>query len=241
MRWIHDIAARLQSEHPDGEILVSSGVSPSGAYHLGTLREVMTAEVIARELRMQGRSARHIHVSDDLDVFRKVPADIPQEFEQYLGMPLCDIPSPDPSFDGSYADYFVSDLAPSAEYLHFDMEILRAHEKYRNGYFSEAIEKALEGVQSIREALETISGRKLEPEWSPVQVVEDGRLKNRKFISIDTISKSIDYEAADGSATTIAYDKGAVKLNWRIDWPARWWLLGVHAEPFGREIGRAHV
>jgi lysyl-tRNA synthetase class 1 len=26
-----------------------------------------------------------------------------------------------------------------------------------------------------------------------------------------------------------------VKLNWRVDWPARWSLLGVQAEPFGRD------
>lgn len=235
MRWINDIATRLISEHPEGVIVVSSGVSPSGAYHLGTLREVMTAEVVARELRMRGRKAQHIHVSDDLDIFRKVPVDIPEEFDSYLGMPLCDIPSPDPAFNGSYADYFVADLAPAAEYLHFDMEIVRAHERYRSGYFVEAIEKALEGVERIRSALETISGRKLEPEWSPVQVVENGRLKNRKFISIDTASKTITYENTDGQEVEIAYDKGEVKLNWRIDWPARWWLLGVHAEPFGRD------
>ncbi len=235
MRWINDIAARLISEHPEGTIVVSSGVSPSGAYHLGTLREVMTAEIVARELRLRGRTALHIHVSDDLDIFRKVPVDISADYEQYLGMPLCDIPSPDESFKGSYADYFVSDLAPAAEYLHFDMEIVRAHEKYRSGYFVDAIEKSLEGVESIRSALETISGRTLEPEWSPVQVVENGRLKNRKFITLERDTKTITYEGTDGGPVKIAYDKGDVKLNWRIDWPARWWKLGVHAEPFGRD------
>ncbi|MCA9325762.1 lysine--tRNA ligase, partial [Candidatus Saccharibacteria bacterium] len=36
-------------------------------------------------------------------------------------------------------------------------------------------------------------------------------------------------------ARELSYARGEVKLNWRIDWPARWWLLGVNAEPFGRD------
>src|SRR5690606_37826285 len=127
--------------HPDGEILVSSGVSPSGTYHLGTLREVLTAEVIMRELVRRGYRARHIHVVDDLDVFRKVPVDVPEEFTKYLGKPLCDIPAPDGS-SRSYADYFLADLVDAAKDLKLEMEVVRAHEKYREGYFVPAIEKA---------------------------------------------------------------------------------------------------
>src|SRR3982751_2295201 len=109
MQWLNRIVDEVISRHPDGEIIVSSGVSPSGTYHLGTLREVLTAEAITRELKRRGRPAKHIHVCDDLDVFRKVPVNVPAEFEQYLGKPLCDVPSPDGKAD-SYADYYLKDL-----------------------------------------------------------------------------------------------------------------------------------
>jgi lysyl-tRNA synthetase class 1 len=33
----------------------------------------------------------------------------------------------------------------------------------------------------------------------------------------------------------VRYDKGEVKLDWRLDWPGRWWLLGVGLEPSGRD------
>ena len=66
---------------------------------------------------------------------------------------------------------------------------------------------------------------------------EDGYLKNRTFISIDTDKKQITYEDKDGNPQVASYDKGDVKLNWRVDWPARWWLLHVQVEPFGREHG----
>lgn len=235
MKWLDRIADELIEKHGDNEIVVSSGVSPSGTYHLGTLREVLTAEAIYREIKLRGHKARHIHVVDDLDIFRKVPVDVDESFTQYLGLPLCDVPSPDKLKADNYADFFLSDLLVASEGLHLDMEVMRAHEKYRDGQFVEAIEKALSSIPAIRKVLEEISGRKLDPNWSPVQVVEDGRLKNRKFISINKEDKTIQYENGEGNEQTASYKDGSVKLNWRIDWPARWWMLGVNAEPFGKD------
>ncbi len=209
-------------------------MSPSGTYHLGTLREILTAEAIAYEARRRGRKARHVHVVDDLDVFRKVPAGIPDDFKQYLGRPLCDVPAPDGS-EGSYADYYVKDLFVAAKKMHMELDILRAHGKYREGFFTEAIEKALDNKGKIKEILENISGHKVDDHWSPIQVVEDGYLKNRPFVSIDTGDKMLVFKDKHGDERSTGYASGEVKLNWRIDWPARWWLLGVDAEPFGRD------
>lgn len=234
MQWLNTVVDELIDRHPDGEIVVSSGVSPSGTYHLGTLREVLTAEIIAVELERRGRRSRHLHIVDDLDVFRKVPVNIPEQFSQYLGRPLCDVPAPDGS-DRSYADYFLADLLTAAEKLDLKMEVVRAHKRYRTGFFVPVIEQALAQTDRIRNILETVSGRKLEDQWSPVQVVEDGYLKNRQFVSIDTNGKTITYIDKDGGEATADYSSGAVKLSWRIDWPARWSLLKVQAEPFGRD------
>ncbi len=234
MQWLNKIVDDVIAKHPDGEIVVSSGVSPSGAYHVGTLREVLTAEIITRELKRRGRTARHIHVSDDLDVFRKVPAGLSETYKQFLGKPLCDIPAPDGSGQ-SYADYYVNDLPKLAEGLKLEMEIIRAHQKYRDGFFVPMIEKALTHVEAIKNILVQVSGHNLDENWSPVQVIEDGYLKNRKFLSVDTQKQTIEFEDANSMPQTISYAKGDVKLNWRVDWPARWALLGVDAEPFGRD------
>lgn len=234
MQWLNTVVDALIKRHPDGEIVVSSGVSPSGAYHVGTLREVMTAEVIMRELKRRGRESRHIHVSDDLDVFRKVPTGLPEKYSKYLGMPLCDMPAPDGS-DQSYADYYLAELPKVAEDLKLEMEVMRAHQKYREGFFTGMIEQTLTNIDAIKKIIVDVSGRDLNEQWSPVQVLEDEYLKNRKFISIDKSHKEITYEDKDGQSQTIGYGDGKVKLNWRIDWPARWVLLHVNAEPFGRD------
>lgn len=234
MQWLNNVVDEVIAQNPEGEIVVSSGVSPSGTYHIGTLREVLTAEAIAREIKRRDRQSRHVHVVDDLDVFRKVPADVDDVFSEYLGKPLCDVPSP-AGDDQSYADYFLNDLLSASKELKLDMEIVRAHQKYRSGYFVSVIEKALDDVGKIKVILEDISGRELNDQWSPVQVVEDGYLKNRQFIAIDKDKQEITCTDKDGNNQQVSYAKGDVKLSWRIDWPARWSLLGVQVEPFGRD------
>jgi len=234
MQWLNKIVDEVIKQHPKGEIIVSSGVSPSGTYHLGTLREVLTAEAIMWELKRRGRDSRHLHLADDLDVFRKVPKGLPDSYQKYLGQPLCDIPAPDGS-KRSYADYYLADLLDAAKPLGLEMEVIRAHQKYRAGFFVPAIEKALANTSQIRDILQNVSGRELDKQFSPIQVIEDGYLKTRQFVSLDAAKKSLIYLDADGQEQTIAYDKGEVKLNWRIDWPARWWLMQVNVEPFGRD------
>ncbi|HVS79240.1 MAG TPA: lysine--tRNA ligase [Candidatus Saccharimonadales bacterium] len=234
MQWLNKVVDGVVRAHPEGEILVSSGVSPSGIYHVGTLREVLTADAIMLALRARGRDARHIHVVDDLDPLRKIPAGVPDSFEKYFGMPLIDVPAPD-SKAASWADYYFNDFAKSAKKLGLDMEIMRSHKKYRSGFFVPAIEKVLDNLDKARQIITDISGRQLDENWSPIQIKENKYLKSRRFLGIDTQHKTITYEDKNGAEKQASYAKGDVKLYWRLDWPARWWLLGVDVEPFGRD------
>ncbi|MGB4800618.1 MAG: lysine--tRNA ligase [Candidatus Saccharimonadales bacterium] len=238
MQWLNVIVDELVSRYPDGEILVESGGSPSGTHHLGHMRELITCDAVLLELKRRGRAVKHVYFSDDLDGLRKVPVDVPAVFEQYLGMPLCDIPSPDAKA-ASYGAYFTAQLQRACASLGIEVEFIASHEKYRSGFFVPAIERSLERVEQAKDALETISGRSLEEGWSPIQIMENGRLKKRSFVSLDTAAKTLEYVAADGSTQAIHYDDGLVKLDWRLDWPGRWWLLGVAAEPFGRDHASA--
>lgn len=234
MQWLNTIVDDLISRHPDGEILIESGGSPSGTYHLGHLRELITCDAINLEIARRGRQARHVYFVDDFDALRKVPANVPAEYSEYLGIPICDIPAPDGS-ERSYADYFLQDLIDACKTLSIEVEFIKSHQKYRSGFMVPAIERSLERVPKAREVLETISGRKLDEHWSPIQVLEGKRLKNRTFTGMDTNTKSLQYEDVDGKTQTASYDKGEVKLDWRLDWPGRWWLLKVHCEPSGRD------
>lgn len=234
MQWLDKIVDEVLRLHPEGEIIVESGISPSGSYHMGYLREILTSDAIKVEIAARGRSARHIHFVDDQDGFRKVPANLPPEYERYLGKPLFDMPAPGKS-GKSYADYSLEPFLASVKSLGVEMDVIRSHEKYQQGFFTDAIELVLDNINETHEVLEQVSGRKLGQEWSPIQVNEEGYLKKRPFIGIDKTAKAIRYLDKEGTEQSIAYDTGQVKLDWRLDWPARWWKLGVKVEPFGRD------
>lgn len=201
---------------------------------MGYLREIVICDAIMLALRDKGRASRHIHFVDDLDGFRKVPAGLPPEYEKYLGKPLCDMPSPDGSAN-SYADYALGSFLDSVTKLGIEIDVIRSHQKYRAGFFGPAIEETLKNLPTVRSVLEKVSGRKLEKDWAPIQVNEEGYLKNRRFVSINTADKTLKYLDASGAEQVTGYETGQVKLNWRLDWPARWWLLKVNVEPSGRD------
>ncbi len=234
MNWLNKIVDEVQAKYPDGEIIVSSGASPSGTYHIGHLREIIISDAVVRLLRAKNRQARQLHFVDDLDGLRKVPVNVPTDYDKYLGQPLCDIPAPDGS-DMSYGEFFVKDFLETAKKLGIEMDVEYSHKKYREGFFVSAIETALSNIDGAKKILEEVSGRQLGEEWSPIQVNEDGYLKKRPFISINKNDKTIEYLDKDSSKQAISYAKGDVKLDWRLDWPARWALVGVNVEAFGRD------
>lgn len=238
MQWLNQIVDELIARHPEGEILIESGSAPSGTYHLGHLREFLTPDAIYVELKRRGRQAKHIHFVDDLDALRKVPYNVPAEYEKYLGMPICDIPAPDGS-DRSYADYFLEEVQQVCEILGIEVTFERSYKKYRSGVFVPAIELVMSNLDKVRNAITTASNRQLDEDWVPIQILVEGRFKNRKFLGMDTETKVIRYADAEGNEGEAHYDKGEVKLDWRLDWPARWWMLGVNAEPFGRDHSSA--
>jgi lysyl-tRNA synthetase class 1 len=175
-----------------------------------------------------------LHIVDDFDVFRKVPIDIEDSFEAHLGKALCDVPAPDGS-QQSYVDYYLKDLFEVSEKMNLAFEFVHASEKYRQGFFTKAIELALEHVDEIKNILHSISGHAVDEQWSPIQIYEDGYLKNRQFVSFNKSAKTVTFVDKTGAQQQTNYTQGNVKLNWRIDWPARWWLMKVDVEPFGRD------
>jgi lysyl-tRNA synthetase class 1 len=238
MQWLDSITEKLIARQPEGEILIESGGSPSGTYHFGHLREVVICDAIMLELQRKGREARHVYFADDLDAFRKVPKNMPADYEKYLGIPLCDIPAPDGS-NKSYADFHIDSLIKACEDLHIEVEFIYSHTKYRTGFFVPAIERCAENFSQIKDILEEVSNRELPDGWTPIQVMDNGRLKNRKFVSINTEDKTLNYLDAKDETKSVQYDKGEVKMDWRLDWPGRWWLMEVAVEPFGREHASA--
>lgn len=236
MQWLNTIVDEIIARYPEGQILVSSGISPSASYHIGHFREVLTADALAWGIKQRGRDVRHLHFVDNFDPLRKRYHFLPEEFENYVGWPICLVPAPDGS-DQSYATYFSKEFQARSKDMGVEMEIAYSYEdQYKTGKMVPMIEAAVEHVADVREIFARLSNRQVPEDWMPIQILSDNKSFNEwRYKSIDTDRKVMGYMAADGSEGEVSYTDGRVKLNWRLDWPARWALWGVQVEPYGKE------
>ncbi len=234
--WLEQLAARLDEMYPKGELIVSSGHSPSGTYHIGTLREIMTANAITWALRRIGRKAKHIDFVDDFDAFRKVPKFVPEEWARYLGQPLALVPDP---FEChvSYGEHFLTQLHEGLAALGaMPDETVSGYATYRDGILSAQVALALDKLDEVRDILTEVGGRQLDEHWSPVQILDEAQnLRTLKFAGWNSQLRQVTWRDKNGVTGVVGLGEGRVKLDWRLDWPARWAKWGVSVEPFGRD------
>ena len=103
MHWA-DVIAKEVSEKNDHPI-IATGISPTGILHVGSLREAITGESIRSALKELGSDVRLIYLIDSFDPLRRRYEFLPEEFEKYVGMPICNIPCPCGKHD-NYAHHF---------------------------------------------------------------------------------------------------------------------------------------
>jgi len=234
--WLDIVVAQIEAAHPKGDLIVESGHSPSGNYHVGFLREFIISSAIAAKLREHGRVAKHLDFVDDFDVLRKVPANVSPDWERYLGQPLYLVPDPFGDCHSSYGDHFLGNLYVSLKQLGAEFESMRASVEYPRGIFTDSIEKSLSRLDDAKRIIAEVSHRQLGEDWSPVQILSDqNSLRDWQYTGWDKAKQVVRYEAQSGETGEISYTAGRVKLDWRLDWPARWAFLGISAEPFGRD------
>jgi lysyl-tRNA synthetase class 1 len=110
---------------------------------------------------------------------------------------------------------------------------------YEKGKYTEVIKEALQNKEKIKEILEKISGRKIPEGWSPFRVLceECGRMTTTTITELLLDQNEVKYECECGNSGNADFSKGEGKLLWRIDWAARWKMLGVNIEPYGKDHG----
>ena len=216
--------------------VVSSGISPSGEIHIGNMREVLTADAVYRALKESGHAVRFNYVADNFDPLRKVyPFLDAAVYESHVGCPISEIPCPC-GRHASYADHYLEPFLTALGELGVDVEVEYADRMYKSGRMNPWILKALEGRDQIAEILTEVTGKQIAQEWSPFAplCVACGRINASRVTGFSADDETVGYACSCGASGTLPFAGGG-KLVWRIDWPARWCLLGVTVEPFGKD------
>jgi len=233
MHWADVIAEELIKQ--DKKHVLATGITPSGPIHIGNMREVLTTDAVYRSLIKLDADADYIYIADDFDHLRKRYPYLDSSYEQYVGMPISNIPCPCGDHD-SYADHFLNVFLESLDEIGIHPIVYRAHEMYKTGMYKEAIQRSLEHTKEIREIIETISKRQLPKHWLPFNIICESCKRITTATPMLYEYPLIEYTCTCGYSGSVDIRIGGVgKLPWRVDWPARWSMLNVTFEPFGKD------
>lgn len=241
--WVDVIVEDVLRTRPADTYVINDAKSPSGPIHVGSLRGVVLHDCIARGLReKEGRPARFLYGFDDYDPMDSRPVAVPAEFDRYLGMPLSEVPSPDgraPSFGRQFGLAFVDVFSQ----LGAHPEVYWTSEMYKTGQFNSAIRLALDRADELMQIDREISGSR-KAERHPIQVVCErcGRIGTTVVVGWD--GHEVTYECRPDKVEWAVgcghhgmrspFDGGS-KLQYVVEWAAKWKILGVMVEGAGKD------
>lgn len=240
--WADQMADKIIKEKGDLDLYTcASGITPSGTVHIGNFREIITVDLVVRALRDRGKNVRFIYSWDDYDVFRKVPANMPDPeiLTKYLRYPITMVPDTT-GRNENYARHHEVDIEKELPRVGINPEFLYQASRYRANRYVEGMKKALQNRELIKECLNEYRDEqhKMKPEdvYWPVSIFCGKCNKDTTEITGYDGEYGVSYKCECGNCETadLRTFKGA-KLGWRVDWPMRWNEEKVVFEPGGKD------
>ncbi|MBV9454591.1 MAG: lysine--tRNA ligase [Rubrobacter sp.] len=233
--WAKRTTEDLLVTHGEGPHVVVTGISPSGDIHVGNLREVLVGEAIANALKTCGAGVHFVFHADTIDPLRRIAPGVPEEYERYIGHSVSRIPDPEVCH-ASYAEHFLAPFEEALRRMEIDIEVVRSHQLYEDGFYAAVTREALLHTAKLREILQKVSGRKIPEHWSPyLPRTTEGRLGGVRILEHLPEENKVIFVDEDGWEDAADYSKGEGKLGWRVELAARWKALCATFEPFGKD------
>ncbi|MDR0580850.1 MAG: lysine--tRNA ligase [Holosporaceae bacterium] len=241
--WPFEEARKLisrESIEKKGYTLFETGYGPSGLPHIGTFGEVARTTYIRHAFeRLTDIKTKLFAFSDDRDGLRKVPDNIPHKemVAKYIGFPLTQVPDPFGCHQ-SFGHHNNSKLMDFLNSFNFEYEFLSATDCYKNGLFNDVLQKVLIHHREILEIMLPSLREERAATYSPFLPIspKTGRVLQVKIEEYRVCDGTIVFRDEDDSLTELPVIDGNCKLQWKVDWAARWTAFGVDYEMAGKDL-----
>jgi lysyl-tRNA synthetase class 1 len=243
--WPYEEARKLLKRWPDGKpdgqpVIFETGYGPSGLPHIGTFNEVARTTFVRQAYEeITGQPTRLIAFSDDMDGLRKVPDNVPEQemLRQNLGRPLTKIPDPFGKFE-SFAHHNNAMLRSFLDRFGFDYEFLSATDCYRGGRFDEVLRLVLRNWDGVMGVMLPTLREERRQTYSPILPISPttGVVLQVPVQIVDAEAGTIAFTDENGERIEQSALGGMSKLQWKVDWAARWVALGVDYEMAGKDL-----
>ncbi len=249
MFWLDRVFEQAQVQLKDkiasGKTLViRDEKTASGRVHVGSMRALALHAAIAERLGEAGIPHVFKFEINDMDHMDGLPSYLDKaEYEQHMGKPLYAIPSPDGKAK-NFAEYFGQEYIEAIRAAGFVPEFYRASELYLSGQMNGPIRLALDRAGTVRKIYEEIYGQERPSNWYPLYVVCEncGKLGTTKVTAWDGEKvtytchpKGVEWAVGCGHSGTVSPFDGRAKFPWKLDWAAKWLVVGVDIEGGGKD------
>ncbi|TFH26171.1 MAG: lysine--tRNA ligase, partial [Promethearchaeota archaeon] len=257
--WLEGIVKEIEERNLK-EIYLSTGKTPSGHIHLGIMRELLICDGLRRIFSEKGIPVKFRLFIDDLDAAKRFPSYIPETYaKKYIGKPFALIPNPfDQNDNLNYAEVFGKELESTFKELGIHAEIVWTHELYNTEEMKEKIRIGLRKNEQVKQIVakyltasmteeqednyldqqeawmgEMISCEKCQ---STQKKQKDGTISPNRVLEFDPETDECSYLCPNCEYEgKVKIDSGLTKLNWRLDWPAKWTIFQTTCEPAGKD------
>ncbi|MFW9923464.1 MAG: lysine--tRNA ligase [Candidatus Thorarchaeota archaeon] len=238
---------KLQGKHPE-IIRTESGLGASGFPHIGSFADASRSYAFKLAIEDLGRKSEFIAFADDLDGLRKVPVGTPPKLKEYIGQPVSKIPDPWGCHD-SYGQHMSSLLISAIEEAGIEFTPQSAQKLYSSGKMAPQVKKLLLKAKRAGEIIQETTAQEKYLTILPYHAICEkcGKIYTTHAISFDDKKGLVEYECKGDEIrgkmlegcghhgwADITKDEG--KLTWKVEFAARWDLLQIDFEAFGKDI-----
>jgi len=257
--WLDETVEKISKRKPR-KITLSTGKTPSGHIHIGILREIIICDALRRIFEKQGNIVNFYLFIDDFDAAIRFPDYIDKKFqEKHLGKPFALIPCPFKECGcESYAAHFGNELLSIFPNFGIENKIIWSFKLYQEKRMQDKVKIALDNTNLIKNILKkyilpTLDDKRkqefiaMQKTWMPAMVLcencsklqkrsVDGSIIPNRVLFYFKEKEEVTYECpACNHKGKISIYSGKLKLNWRIDWPAKWTIFNATCEPAGKD------
>ncbi|MBU0618765.1 lysine--tRNA ligase [Patescibacteria group bacterium] len=244
MYWADDFAQQIIKSGKHQPYWADDMKTPSGRIHVGSLRGIISHDLIYKALLDAGKSATLSYVIENQDPMDGLPIYLDKKkYQQYMGQPLWSIPSPKSGYK-SYADYFAQDFIEIVNALGAKPKIIYGLDLYRSGKMNQGIKQVLDAASKIRQLYKKISGSAKPADWYPLQVIcpKCGKIGTTKVtgwdgekVSFKCLPALVKWAQGCGHEGKISPFNGNGKVPWKIEWALKWQAVGITIEGAGKD------
>ncbi len=245
---LEEIEERFKTQIGKKEpLLIRDEKTLSGRVHVGSLRGIVIHGLIAQVLDQKNIKNEFKFELNDFDPMDGLPVDMDKSYQSHMGKSLYEVPAHQSGAE-NYPMVFGNELKEVVADLGLPIDFYALRPLYTSGKFNDTIRDALDNAVHIRKIYLEVSGGGKPDDWFPFSVICENcrKIGTTQVTSWD--GEKVQYTCrkdmvkwAEGCGHTGSinpYD-GNGKLPWKVEWAAKWKVLGVHIEVAGKDHNAA--